>query len=81
MSSIIVSQILTISAVIYYQAFPRDQFFLKALVYSVYVLEAAQTFLLMENAWRVFASGFGNINVFDEVETKLAIRGRTWRHR
>ena len=69
MSTIMIAQFQTISVVIYYQAFPRDKSFLKVLVYSVYVLEAAQTFLLMENAWRVYAAGFGNIDVFDQVET------------
>ncbi|KJA21546.1 hypothetical protein HYPSUDRAFT_724975 [Hypholoma sublateritium FD-334 SS-4] len=61
--------ILSTQLFIYYQAFPRDKSFLKALVYSVYLLEAVQTILLMENAWRVYASGFGNLEVFDEVET------------
>jgi len=61
--------ILSTQVFIYYQAFPRDKPLLKALVYSVYILEVAQTVLLMENAWRVFASGFGNIDEFDKVET------------
>lgn len=41
----------------------------KALVYGIYLLESAETFLFTSSAFKVFATGFGNPVVLDRVDT------------
>lgn len=53
---------------VYYLAFPRDPVRHKALIYGLFLLEAAQTFLLTSSAFRSFATGFGNPNMLDEID-------------
>ncbi|KAF8970467.1 hypothetical protein BDZ97DRAFT_1694672 [Flammula alnicola] len=52
--------VLTIQVYIYYVAFPKDRFLLKAMVYVVYMLESAQAFMISVDAFKMFATGFGN---------------------
>lgn len=42
---------------------------LKTLVYSVYLLETAQTLLLTEDIWNKLARGFGKIEELDYIGT------------
>jgi hypothetical protein len=53
----------------YSQGFPNDRRTLKALVYSVYLLQLAQTLLRTVTSWKMLASGFGNIDDIDTVST------------
>ena len=46
---------------VYYLAFSNDSSRTKALVYGVYLLETAQTFMLTYTSFKTFAAGFGNI--------------------
>ncbi|KAJ3502018.1 hypothetical protein NLJ89_g9074 [Agrocybe chaxingu] len=53
----------------YYMAFPEDGIRLKALVYGLYVLETAQTALIMQTAFRMYVTSFGNFHSLDLVDT------------
>ncbi|KAF8193459.1 hypothetical protein BJ912DRAFT_242747, partial [Pholiota molesta] len=61
--------VLSIQVYLYSQAFPNDRRLLKGLVFGIYVLEMAQTFLLTQSIWSTLAMGFGNIEGMDEVGT------------
>ena len=50
-------------------AFPGDKRLPKALVYSVYIMETAQTVLVTRDAYLTFASGFGNLDAVNSVHT------------
>ncbi|KDR71264.1 hypothetical protein GALMADRAFT_254078 [Galerina marginata CBS 339.88] len=52
----------------YYLAFPHDRVGNKVLVYTVYLLDAAHTFLLTTSAFRTYASGFGDFEALDKVD-------------
>ncbi|KJA24361.1 hypothetical protein HYPSUDRAFT_183886 [Hypholoma sublateritium FD-334 SS-4] len=56
--------VLSTQLYIYYQAFPDDRLLLKTLVYLVFLLEMAQTILITQTGWGLYASGFGNIEAF-----------------
>jgi hypothetical protein len=47
---------------VYYLASSNDSRRTNALVYGVYLVETTQTFLLSYTAFKMFATGFGNIN-------------------
>ncbi|KAJ7626097.1 hypothetical protein FB45DRAFT_796255 [Roridomyces roridus] len=51
---------LTIQLYLYYRAFPEDRTAIKVLVYSAYMLEVVQTVLLTRDAFKNFATGFGD---------------------
>ncbi|KAF8970425.1 hypothetical protein BDZ97DRAFT_1791322 [Flammula alnicola] len=44
--------VLTMQIYVYYVGFPTDRIFLKAIVYTIYILESAQTFLISEAAFK-----------------------------
>lgn len=50
-------------------SFPKDGRIPKALVFSVYTTELAQTIILTRDAYADYASGFGNLNALDSVQT------------
>jgi len=49
----------------YYGAFPKDRTSTKAIVYTLFVLELAQTGIMSYFAYTIFGSGYGNLDVFD----------------
>lgn len=53
----------------YLQAFTEDARMIKALVFSVFVALTVQLIMLMDNLWKVYAAGFGNLAAFDLVGT------------
>ncbi|KAJ3505537.1 hypothetical protein NLJ89_g7362 [Agrocybe chaxingu] len=60
---------LALQVYMYFLAFPADPIRSKALVYSVLILETAQTLLLTQTAFHGFAEGFGNLLFLDEIGT------------
>lgn len=53
----------------YYQAFSRDRKLLKALVYTIYILQTVQILFLTNTAFQYLAAGFGDPNTIDQVGT------------
>ncbi|KIJ56130.1 hypothetical protein M422DRAFT_239336 [Sphaerobolus stellatus SS14] len=47
---------------LYYLSFPKDSKYLKILVYGLYMLEIAQTCILMNDAWKWFIAGWGHVD-------------------
>ncbi|KDR84620.1 hypothetical protein GALMADRAFT_133875 [Galerina marginata CBS 339.88] len=60
--------VLSAQVYLYYLAFPKDPARNKAFVYSVFILEILQTLIVSVSAFRVFASGYGDFNVYNEVD-------------
>jgi len=58
---------LIVQAYIYYTAFPRDRLSLKILVWVTFVLEVIGACLVTRDAFRVFGTGFGNMEPLDTV--------------
>jgi hypothetical protein len=44
----------------YYLAFPKDRLYVKALVYSLFVVETLQTILNSHDLFKMYGEGFGN---------------------
>jgi hypothetical protein len=42
---------------------------MKSLVYGIYFLEVIQSVLMVEMGFRNYVTGFGDVEVFDKVET------------
>ncbi|KAF9522325.1 hypothetical protein CPB83DRAFT_864613 [Crepidotus variabilis] len=61
--------LLSLQIYIYYLSFPDDSLSSQALSYGVYLFELAQTIILTQAAFRVFAQGYGNLHILDEVGT------------
>lgn len=57
----------TLRTDIYYMAFPHDPLVCKCLVYGVFLVELAQTILLMHDAFLAFGSGFGNMEALTAI--------------
>ncbi len=53
----------------YSQAFTEDVTRIKIMVYSVHAALTVQIIMLMNNLWRVYAAGFGDLGAFDLVST------------
>lgn len=53
----------------YSQTFTKDARMIKALVFVIFVALTVQIIMLMDNLWRVYAAGFGNLAAFDLVGT------------
>ncbi|KAI3614212.1 hypothetical protein WG66_000249 [Moniliophthora roreri] len=51
----------------YYQAFPLDPKFLKAIVYLMFTLETLQAILITHDGFDIFARNYGNLIVFDDI--------------
>ncbi|KDR71266.1 hypothetical protein GALMADRAFT_797410 [Galerina marginata CBS 339.88] len=60
--------ILSMQVYMYYLAFPNDRVGNKALVYTVYFLDAVHTFILTASAFRAYASGFGDFAALDKTD-------------
>lgn len=54
---------------LYYLSFPKDGRIPKSLVYTVYTIELAQTIIITRDAYTYYASGFGNLEGLDAVQT------------
>ncbi|KAK7027790.1 hypothetical protein R3P38DRAFT_3190872 [Favolaschia claudopus] len=54
--------VLTIQLYIYYQAFPSDRRSTKSLVYFVYTIHLVEIILVSIDAYKTFASGFGQLS-------------------
>ncbi|KAJ7602534.1 hypothetical protein FB45DRAFT_966219 [Roridomyces roridus] len=50
----------------YYCAFPKDRMVTKSVVYSVFVLELAETGIMTYFAYVIFGAGYGDLAVFDK---------------
>ncbi|KAF9483260.1 hypothetical protein BDN70DRAFT_962606 [Pholiota conissans] len=61
--------ILSIQVYQYFQSYPDDKPALKALVGGIYILEASQMCMLSQTAWKLFVSGFGDLEKFNEIGT------------
>ncbi|KAJ6580021.1 hypothetical protein DFH09DRAFT_324494 [Mycena vulgaris] len=59
---------LTMQLYLYYQAFPNDRSFNKCLVYTVYLLELAQTILVTQDAFIKFGYGFGDVSTLTDIQ-------------
>ncbi|KJA22100.1 hypothetical protein HYPSUDRAFT_202365 [Hypholoma sublateritium FD-334 SS-4] len=53
----------------YSQTFSNDARMIKVLVFAVFVALTVQMIMLMDNLWRVYAAGFGDLASFDLVDT------------
>ena len=53
----------------YSQAFTEEVTRIKIMVYSVHAALTVQIIMLMNNLWRVYAAGFGDLGAFDLVST------------
>lgn len=42
---------------------------MKYLVYGIYFIELVQSILVIETGFRTFVTSFGNVEVFDRIET------------
>lgn len=60
--------VLSVQVFLYSLAFPNDRVYMKCLVYGVYILESAQSVLIAGTEWRVFVTGFGNVEVIDQID-------------
>ncbi|KAK0454048.1 uncharacterized protein EV420DRAFT_1645281 [Desarmillaria tabescens] len=52
---------------IYYLSFPNDKWRLKLLVYSLFIVETAQTLLVTHDMYNIFATEFGNIRNLGQI--------------
>ncbi|KAF9479980.1 hypothetical protein BDN70DRAFT_932096 [Pholiota conissans] len=59
--------VLSTQTYLYFKTFSNDRIFLKTLVYTVYTLQMAQTILLTRAEWKVFVTGFGDLDSLGEV--------------
>ncbi|KAH8810220.1 hypothetical protein DL96DRAFT_1628031 [Flagelloscypha sp. PMI_526] len=62
----VLTGILIVQVYIYYVAFPKDQWFTKMIVYSVFVLEILQTILREVDHFEIEVMRFGDASVFNE---------------
>ncbi|EKM52282.1 uncharacterized protein PHACADRAFT_260563 [Phanerochaete carnosa HHB-10118-sp] len=53
--------VLSVQVYLYHLAFPKDSRVVKALVYSVFLIETTQTVLVTHDAFNAYAKGYGNI--------------------
>ncbi|GJE98656.1 hypothetical protein PsYK624_148910 [Phanerochaete sordida] len=53
--------VLSVQVYLYHISFPNDGRIAKALVYSVFLIETAQTILVTHDAFNAYAKGFGNL--------------------
>ncbi|KAF9562872.1 hypothetical protein CPC08DRAFT_761180 [Agrocybe pediades] len=53
----------------YFLAFPDDVPFIRLLVLGIYILETTQSILFIQDLFRTFASGFGNFETIDQIDT------------
>ncbi|KIM49810.1 hypothetical protein M413DRAFT_21947 [Hebeloma cylindrosporum] len=61
--------VLSVQVYLYYLAFGNDRASLKCLVYGIYILEIAQSVLVIESGFRTFVVGFGDVEGFNRVRT------------
>ncbi|KAF9562875.1 hypothetical protein CPC08DRAFT_706387 [Agrocybe pediades] len=61
--------ILSTQVYVYFLSFPNDRTSIRLLVFGIYIVEAVQSLLFMQYLFRTFATGFGNLLVFNQVDT------------
>ncbi|KIM49804.1 hypothetical protein M413DRAFT_21942 [Hebeloma cylindrosporum] len=61
--------ILSVQVYLFHLAFPKDRVYMKCLVYGIYFTELVQSILVVETGFRTFVTGFGKVEVFNEIET------------
>ncbi|KAJ8092667.1 hypothetical protein PM082_006995 [Marasmius tenuissimus] len=61
--------VLVVQVFLYYLAFPRDKWTMKALVYGLFLMDAAQSVLVTHEAFVKYGLGFGNVRALAEVGT------------
>ncbi|EKM52279.1 uncharacterized protein PHACADRAFT_100484, partial [Phanerochaete carnosa HHB-10118-sp] len=59
---------LSVQVYLFYLSFPKDRTVTKALVYSVYLVECAQTLLVTHDAFNTYALHFGDIAVLESAQ-------------
>ncbi|KAF9522254.1 hypothetical protein CPB83DRAFT_134639 [Crepidotus variabilis] len=59
--------VLCMQVFLYYLCVSKDPLPIQAIVYSLCIFQAAQTFLLTQSAFNTFASGFGNVNLIHDM--------------
>ncbi|KJA18721.1 hypothetical protein HYPSUDRAFT_217977 [Hypholoma sublateritium FD-334 SS-4] len=59
--------VLSVQVYNYYKGFPRDPVFLKALVYSIWLIEALHVVLVTRDIFALFIAGFGNFIVLNDL--------------
>ncbi|KAF8873005.1 hypothetical protein CPB84DRAFT_650814 [Gymnopilus junonius] len=60
---------LTTQVYLFFIEFPYDSRGLKALVYTAYLAQVAQTFLITESNFRAFGPGYGQVDAVENEET------------
>ncbi|KLO06629.1 hypothetical protein SCHPADRAFT_683320 [Schizopora paradoxa] len=53
---------------LYYMAFPKDRLSIKMLVYGVYLIETAQTIIIIHDAFKAYAVGFGSFAAVESAQ-------------
>ncbi|KAK1216953.1 hypothetical protein PQX77_020400 [Marasmius sp. AFHP31] len=61
--------VLVVQVFLYYLAFPRDKWTMKALVYGLFLMDTAQSILVTHEAFVKYGLGFGNVRALAEVGT------------
>ncbi|KAF9562871.1 hypothetical protein CPC08DRAFT_356615 [Agrocybe pediades] len=62
--------VLSTQVYIYFLVFPNDAMSIRLLVFGIYILEVTQSLFLIHDMFHIFASGFGNLLIFDQVGTR-----------
>lgn len=52
----------------YYVSFPDDRRRVKTIVYTIFALEIVQTILMGYSSYRIFGSGYGDLDALDEIQ-------------
>ncbi|KAF9484538.1 hypothetical protein BDN70DRAFT_890831 [Pholiota conissans] len=58
--------VLVVQVYIYWVAFRKDRFHVKALVYGLFLIDTVQSILLLRDGFVTFGSGFGDIDGLDQ---------------
>ncbi|KAF4611507.1 hypothetical protein D9613_003876 [Agrocybe pediades] len=62
--------VLSTQVYLYFLVFPSDAMPIRLLVFGIYILEVTQSLFLIHDMFHIFASGFGNLLIFDQVGTR-----------
>ncbi|CDO78113.1 hypothetical protein BN946_scf184611.g5 [Trametes cinnabarina] len=62
--------VLSVQVYLYHLAFPKDSVIVKTLVYSVYMIETAQTIIIAHDAFNAYAKGYGDLNALGSAQTE-----------
>lgn len=59
--------LVTIPLDVYFIAFPKDSAYLKSVVGITYILEVVQTIMATRDAFRQYATGWGNLTELNDI--------------